>query len=276
MASFPVRATSLVVAACVVATALWSANIPDERWFAWFHDREERLPAASLMPRAAPTPPPAPEDRASSVESQKRLRLVSTAPGRNAFEGTARLGVDPVNPQTYAAGALLENGAALREIYPDHVLLERDGLVTKLYVEAMAEGSHSGPRMKTNDVSTLAVEGRAHSIPAPAAPPTYTEIIRAAPQFENQAIIGFNIYPGSKRGEFSRLGLQPGDLLMSVDGAPLTSTEALNSSLQAVGSGRAVTATVSRNGREVTLSLDGAIEPESEASFASTPPTLSP
>src|SRR5512147_151082 len=61
-------------------------------------------------PRVAPAPSFDPSDALlgtdSSVSTQEmQLVLVATAPGRTPREGTATLGTDPRNPQTYAAGA---------------------------------------------------------------------------------------------------------------------------------------------------------------------------
>jgi len=47
------------------------------------------------------------------IENTASIGVGITARGRNAREGTARLGTHPENPQTYAAGAILANGARL-------------------------------------------------------------------------------------------------------------------------------------------------------------------
>jgi hypothetical protein len=75
--------------------------------------------------------PSAPPDAATSLlgtassisPDELTLVLVATSPGRTPRDGTASLGTDPRNPQTYAAGASLVNGAVLAEIHADHVVL---------------------------------------------------------------------------------------------------------------------------------------------------------
>ena len=60
----------------------------------------------------------------TSVSAERRpLLLVSTHPGRDPQHGTVQLGVDGNYPQTYVAGALLENGTRITEVYTDRVVL---------------------------------------------------------------------------------------------------------------------------------------------------------
>jgi general secretion pathway protein C len=185
------------------------------------------------------------------------LHVVSTTPGRNVHEGTAQLGVDPSNPETYAAGAWLENGATLREIHSDHVVLERDGLSTELYVEGVAVGPNVKKIPKVNEaLASLDTMPSTATSPRRPPPPTYTDIVRAAPRFETDLIVGFDLYPGTDRSQFSRLGLQSGDLLVSIDGVPMNSTDALHAALQSMRDGQAVTAVVLREGQSVGVALE--------------------
>jgi hypothetical protein len=70
----------------------------------------------------------------------------SHAAGSQQPRGFAQIGVDATSPQTYAAGALLANGARLTEIYSRYVVLERDGRSAQLYVQGESRGNR-GPRM---------------------------------------------------------------------------------------------------------------------------------
>lgn len=242
------RVASIVVAAGIAITVLWSAGAPQ----AWL-----RSTTVTPQPQAAPEAhpqPPSHRELDAQLSTGRRLLLVATAPGRNVHEGTAQLGTDGANPQTFAAGALLENGSTLKEIYTDHIVLERDGLSTELYVIGTVNPPSTG---QSNDALAQVPDSPRLQLLANASPPTNTQIIRAAPRFENDLIVGFEIYPGTRAGEFARLGLRGGDLLVAIDGAPLTSLDALNAALKDLGEGRAMTATVTRAGSEISVPLDG-------------------
>jgi hypothetical protein len=241
-----------VAAAGVILVILGSAGFPPA---SWFHADEHAAAQTSTARIDQSTEFSAPVPTAPATGA--RLHLVSTTPGRNVHEGTAQLGASLSNPETYAAGAWLENGATLREIHADHVVLERDGQSTKLYVAGVAAGRNAKQAPKVNEaLVSLDTLPKAATPPRPPPPPTYTEILRTAPRFENDLIVGFDLYPGTDRGQFSRWGLQPGDLLASIDGVPMDSTEALHAALQSMRNGQAVSAVVLRKGQSVSVALE--------------------
>lgn len=256
-----IRALSMLGAATVAILALWSAGLPPSEWLAaagnWW--AEEESPHSGVQsPASAPaTPSSASVESGASTQPSahvRRLRLFATAPGRNAREGTAQIGADAV-PQTIAAGGMLENGSILKEVHADHVLLERDGEQTELYVDGVARNPAVAAKKPNND-SLLTLEQSAQTVPTPPQPPTYTDMVRAAPHYDESVIVGFDVYPGTDRSAFAQLGLQPGDLLMSVDGVMLSSVAALDTVLKDLKEGRAVTAAIRRGGDEITLAME--------------------
>jgi type II secretory pathway component PulC len=255
-------ATAAAMAA-VVAAVLWGAGMPRISWF----DGASVQHASTQQHAGVTSTDPVPAQQ-SAAAATKRLQLVATAPGRNIYDGTAQLGADLKNPQTYAAGAWLENGATLREIHSDHVVLERDGQSTELYIEGLARPSGKSVP-KTNEALLSLDQSPPPPPPQPTAPPTYTDMLRAAPHFDGDMLVGFDIYPGTG-GQFAQLGLQPGDFLTAIDGVPMTTTEALHAALQSVRDGQVVMASVSRKGQSVTVALQSASEQRTEA-FARTP-----
>ena len=49
----------------------------------------------------------------------------------------------------------------------------------------------------------------------------FAEIMRPQPVFANGVQRGYRVYPGRNRQQFAKLGLQPGDLVLSINGTPL-------------------------------------------------------
>jgi len=209
--------------------------------------------------------PPAPTGNDSSISTTpRRLVLVDTRPGRNPREGTARLGVSSSSPQTYVAGAILANGARLREIYADHVILEKDGRTARLGVnDAPADG-------KPSAADALLTMGGTQSTAASAISTTteaLTDYLRPSPVFDGSRLVGYQVYPGTHADTFAQLGLQGGDVLTAVDGAAVIDAASTIDQLEALTQGRAITASVLRNGHLVTISMDGAVIAASRAAL---------
>jgi general secretion pathway protein C len=87
-------------------------------------------------------------------------------------------------------------------------------------------------------------------------PASFTEIIRPQPVFANGVQRGYRVYPGRNRQQFARLGLQPGDLVLSINGTPLDDPQRGMEIFNTMGASDRVTVTVERNGQPQELSLD--------------------
>lgn len=261
---YKVRLIAAIASTVVISVVIWAARLPGEALFTWFADEPEVNAGANadlMTPLSLPASSPG-----APAAGPKRLHLIATIPGRNAHEGTAQLGTDLGSGQVYGAGAMLENSAVLREIHGDHVVLERDGKRTKLYIDGIAMAPTKRPEP---DSALVMIDAKKPESPRlPSSPPDHSDTLRAAPRFENQVIVGFDVYAGTNRSQFARLGLQPGDLLLSVDGAPMVSTEALDEALRNLKEGRAVTAMVSRNGQQMSLSWQRIDNSDSEQTLA--------
>src|SRR5437868_1458545 len=135
-----IRAISFVGAGVLAVAALWSAGLPPTQWWTqvqtWLAQPEGSVVKTAVPPQqqaapsanaiVVPAESAAPSGTDSSISaSQQPLFLVATSPGRNNAEGTAQIGTNPDNPQTYLGGAILANGARLAEIHRDHVILVR-------------------------------------------------------------------------------------------------------------------------------------------------------
>lgn len=205
---------------------------------------------------------PTPQGTDSSVSPVPlRLHLKGTRLGRNPSEGYAEIGVDVRSPQTYRAGAILANGARLTQVHADRVELMRDGHAATLYVE----GTRYAEAAAKNDPvlsagSIVAVGGGAAPAVARAdSRDALTEDIRVSPVFEGTRVAALQVYPAAGSPVFKQLGLQPGDRITQIDGVSVNDTEASVAALRRLTDGQALVVTVRRGGRNLTLSLDGAV-----------------
>lgn len=198
---------------------------------------------------AAPAAPRGNDSSASPVPLA--LVLVSTQPGPKPTMGKALIGVFRDSPQTYIGGALLANGARLAGIYNDYVVLEKGGRSVRLYLD---------PKKQTDDLSNslLTVGGDpAVATPEPTSVDVLTQYIRPSPVYDSDQLIGFEVYAGSNLGVFMELGLQPGDVITSLGGLPLTEVTSSWEAFKQLERGASLSATVRRAGTVETVYLDG-------------------
>jgi type II secretion system protein C len=217
-----------------------------------------RQPVPDLI---APTQPVPSDPKLAAVGTDSSISktplplvLVGTMPGRNAREGSAMLGTDARNAQTFMAGALIENGARLTEIYRDHVILERSGERATLYLAG--SGSHAAAA--TNG-ALLTVGGQTPQQPKKVrySTDTVSDYIRAVPFYRDEVVVGFRVFPGGRSGPFQQWGLHSGDVIVSIDGSPLMDGDQTAQLLSALAEGASLSAKVLRGSDTLTVALDG-------------------
>jgi type II secretion system protein C len=260
-----IRSLSFIGAAGLVALALWSAGLPPADWWEaararWSDkDSDEPLggaPDAATRPTVTASPSAALKQDGAGTQSStspRPLHLVGTTPGRNKQEGTARIGTNRDSPQTYVAGALLSNGSRIAEIHRDHVVLERDDKRVELYLDGLVAKARPADDM-------IMVGGPPRDVPTP--PLTrevLTDYLRPSPVLDDDGVHGFQVYPGRKAGVFAQLGLQPGDVITSINDAPVVDTASALDALREITRGTSVVVNVERKGKAERLVLDSAL-----------------
>lgn len=195
-----------------------------------------------------------PSIKSSVSRTPQRLILTGTIVGRSAHEGTAFIGVDAHNPQTYSGGAILANGVRLEEIYKDHVVLAKGGQRVSLYLQ-QAKG---GAGRQADDL--LMVGGPMVATPAVAtSSEPFTDFIRPSPVYDGANLRGIEVYPGRQAGVFDQLGLRGGDVITAIDGQPFGDAAQAMELFRQLASGVAMTATITRKGQAQSIALDGAL-----------------
>ena len=190
------------------------------------------------------------------------LFLVATRPGKKATEGNASLGTDVRNPQTYAAGARLGNGAVLQEIHADYVVLSRDGKLSILALQGRTPRVKDKHRSLSTDDAASHVGGEAVvNAPierVPSSRQDLSEIIRAEPLYERDEFAGLKVVPGTNRSQLARLELQAGDIVRTIDGKRLKSPDSAWQTLDdAISTGTPLVISIERDGALMSISLDG-------------------
>jgi type II secretion system protein C len=186
----------------------------------------------------------------------KPLSLFGVKVGSNAGEGLAVLGAAEASSRTYLAGALLENGARLAELYPDHVVLTRAGQRYTLYLPEKGRSQS----LVANSSARLTVGEFKPEVP-PLTPPAVrvSDAIRVAPAYENGQMAGFHVFPGAKPGQMEKWGLASGDVLTSLSGEPLNTSEQVDSAMEQLAQGASIQGEVRRGNERLPVTLDGSM-----------------
>ena len=233
---------------------IWHFGEAEEKPAAPAHIAPLNTPARAERPAEPDVQTAFPGTTSSLSETPRPLILTGTIPGRTLLEGTAFIGIDADNPQTYNGGAVLANGTRLARIHNDHVVLERNGTLAKLFIQGTPRRGNSKP----NDLLFVGpTETFTPAKPTPASP--LTNFIRPSPVFNGPQLVGFQVHAGRNRTPFSTFGLRPGDVIVALDGVPITDQATALESLRQLTNGVAMVATVRRPNGDEHLPLDGAL-----------------
>jgi general secretion pathway protein C len=197
----------------------------------------------------------APED---AQPTQMNLVLAGVFAANDPTKGLAMIGESAQSSKVYTVGAVVRPGTKLHSVYVDRVILERNGQLETL----------SLPRPSTAGIITrsAAAPPRAGGTQfadnlrriAETNPTAFAEIVRPQPVFANGVQRGYRVYPGRNRQQFAKLGLQPGDLVLSINGTPLDDPQRGMEIFNTIGTSDRVSVTVERNGQSQELTLNTA------------------
>jgi general secretion pathway protein C len=158
----------------------------------------------------------------------------------SASDARAIIGDPRGKEDSYAPGDPLPGGAKLAEIYPDRIILERNGRFETLRL----------PKKITNTGSARRNRSEIKKNPA-----SLMNYVRATPERKDGKFIGFRLQPGRDPGAMKELGLKPGDVVKSINGVQIDSPAKGMKAMQALGEGDSVNVTLLRGGQETSMSL---------------------
>ncbi|NJC07113.1 type II secretion system protein N [Polymorphobacter fuscus] len=182
-------------------------------------------------------------DEGSAV-SDLDLVLAGTRVDQVSGRGSAIIGTPDGVQSSYAVGELIQPGVTLTAVGFDSVTISRGGTTERLFVDQSAGAAPvTMPQASASSGGTTDEAGAAL-----AADVTIT------PRRDGATITGYVLTPKGSGAAFAAAGLQPGDVLVSVDGATVTSLrDVAGLSQQLAGGG--IDITVERNGRPATFRI---------------------
>lgn len=206
---------------------------------------------AAAAPALEPVAPPT-EDVA---ETTLDLTLTGVTIWPNAESASASIRTPDGRQKRFAIGDTIVSGVTLAAVYADQAIIDRNGVRESLRFES---------KVTVNELVDQPQEPiRPHGRRDPAAPPAavtadsigrLASVLRVAPGMNANGELVIELYAASDRSAFSALGLEDGDRLVSIDGAPAPADPtALSAMLNQMQRAESVSLVVERNGENVPL-----------------------
>lgn len=160
--------------------------------------------------------------------------------------------------EIYTIGDKLSGGVTIKEIHPEHVILDRKGQLETLRMPKdnnVGKITNPGSGLKNTRAGT----------PARALNDIRRNIIKSPKSFSQYALpvivrengkqVGYRLQPKQKGDLMAELGIQPTDVITSINGISLNDPKNSASALKELTSATEVNITVKRNGAEVPLNI---------------------
>jgi general secretion pathway protein C len=160
--------------------------------------------------------------------------------------------------KVYIIGDRVTSGATLHSVYRDRVVLNEGGALTNLRIPSeFPQGQATMSRRNTNTTRQAVQNDDVQSIQSVVSEnlASLSDVIRPTPYAVDGQQAGYRVYPGRNRQQFAALGLRPGDLIMDIDGQPLTDPTQAMQVFQSLGTAEQVTVTLERNGEQQSIVL---------------------
>ncbi len=189
-------------------------------------------------------------------ETRLKLTLRGVFSSHDKANARAIIGDPRGKEESYAIGDPLPGGAKLSEIYPDRIILERNGRFETLRLprERSPAGAPAKPAATASSRQRNAALQRYRS-EVKRNPSSFLSYVRATPARRNGKFIGFRLQAGRQRGVLEELGLKPGDIVTGVNGVAIDNPAKGIEALRALGEGQDVNVTLLRGGRELSLNF---------------------
>jgi len=195
-----------------------------------------------------------PVKNVQSVVRATRLPLTLRGVVASDRADTARaiIAAPNVGELSYAIGAILPGNAKLEEVKADRIILLRNGQFETLLLPTDSEGVDFSvapmPTANTDSSEQVIATPNQFRDALLDAPQSLAGLVNTVPQTNDQGrLIGFQLQPGKDAGFLQRFGLQPGDVLTSVNGIQLDSPVRALEVIRELGEASEVSVEVLRN-----------------------------
>ncbi len=159
----------------------------------------------------------------------------------------------------YSINDAVAPGVTLTAIFPDRVVLSRNGQLETLRLDKDQPNSSDAPLAVADNVDSGAAESlaqiRAQMLANPAKAQDYIRV-QPAPNATGNGQLGYRIFPGRDRSVFTSAGLRPGDVVTSINGVQLDDPSKSLQLLSDLSQANQITLTVQRGGESQTVNVN--------------------
>lgn len=192
-------------------------------------------------------------DTAPAVVTGLNLQLFGVREDRATGRGSAIIALPDGTQRSFATGEEIMPGVILAEVGFDSVTIDRGGTREQIFLDQsqpVATGAGGQPAQPAAQPQPGAP---AAPVPTVSAAPTAVPL-NFDPRVGESGVTGLIVTPGSDGGRaFRAAGLQPGDVIVSVNGQRVVSAEQAQSIIAQSGSN--ATVMVDRGGRAVPIRM---------------------
>jgi len=196
-----------------------------------------------------------PQDAEHAQQTNLPLVLVGIIAADDPRGGLAILGENAAGAKVYAVGDNVPGGAKLHQVLSDRVLIDRGGRIESLMLPRQPQPGGAAPPSTAALQTETPIMDRMRKL-ITEEPGLMADIMRPQPVFAQGKQKGYRVYPGRNRQAFARLGLRPGDLVMSINGTPLDDPARGQEVFRTLGSSSEAHITVMRAGQQQDLTLN--------------------
>ncbi len=212
--------------------------------------------------RASPT-------AAAPVVTSLNLKLFGVREDRASGRGSAIVGLPDGQQRSFLVGEEIMPGVTLTAVGFDNVTVSRGGAAEQLFLDQSSPATPVGPAMPPTATTTqpaptlpiVVAPPREPPPPPPAAgiapppqvaPPPLANEVQMQPRLSGGQINGFTVQPQGSGTAFRAAGLQPGDVVVGVNGQRVSSAEQARALAGQLRGGEA-NLEIERGGRTVNL-----------------------
>ncbi|EKP0309564.1 GspC family type II secretion system variant ExeC [Aeromonas veronii] len=150
---------------------------------------------------------------------------------------------------SYGVGDMIVGTQArIRQVYPDRVIIERNGRDETLMLDGEKYGKPLPQTAKAAPIGSL--RGQLMADPA-----KITDYLNIAPVQMDGQMAGYRLNPGSNPELFNQSGLQANDLAISINGLDLRDNMQAMQAMQQIASAKNITLIVERRGQPIDIYL---------------------
>ena len=187
------------------------------------------------------------------------LKLYGISLNEASGDGSAIIAYEGADQASYAVGEEIAPGVVLKEVHFDHVVIERGGASEMLYIDQSGSGDEGEVVAQPFPAQPggESAPGAAGS-PAPSAatsPATALRAIGMMPRNEKGVVTGIILNARQGDEAMSRAGFQPGDIIVQVNGRPVSSANDIVQLQDALRPGARLSLMVERGAATVPISL---------------------